>query len=50
MQSWVPPKVLIHSTVRLTLMAELVDNVKRHQVGLMVGTERERESVGGGGG
>ena len=42
-KGWVPPKVLIHSTVRPTLMAERVDIMKRHQVDLMVGTERDRE-------
>ena len=29
---WLPPRVLINSTVGHTLMAELVDIVKRHQV------------------
>ena len=48
-KGWGPPKVLFHSTVRATLMAERVDIMKRHQVGLMVGTERDRERESGGG-
>ena len=31
-KGWVPPKVLINSTVGPVLMTELVDVVKRHQV------------------
>lgn len=32
-KGWVPPKVLINSTVGPVLMTELLDIVKRHQVG-----------------
>ena len=51
-KGWLPHKVLIHFTVRSTLMAKLVDIVKRHQVGKMVAREsdRERKRDGGGGG